>query len=81
MDGTVRYPFPQFFLVTSTVPEAPSSYSKASKHSDWCKAMDEEFIALMKNATWSLILARRDMNIIGSGWIFKTKCKSAGSFE
>ena len=43
--------------------------------------MDEEFTALMKNGTWSLIPARPNMNIVGSRWIFKTKLKSDGSLE
>jgi len=31
-DGTVRYPLPQTFLVTGTIPEPPTCYSEASKH-------------------------------------------------
>jgi hypothetical protein len=31
-DGTVRYPLPQTFLVTGTIPESPTCYSEASKH-------------------------------------------------
>jgi len=31
-DGAVRYPLPQTFLVTGTIPESPTCYSKASKH-------------------------------------------------
>jgi len=31
-DGAVRYPLPQTFLVTGTIPESPTCYSEASKH-------------------------------------------------
>uniref|UniRef100_A0A2N9GUG0 Reverse transcriptase Ty1/copia-type domain-containing protein n=1 Tax=Fagus sylvatica TaxID=28930 RepID=A0A2N9GUG0_FAGSY len=33
----------------------PTSYTVASKHSSWCTAMDEEFQALQKQGTWSLV--------------------------
>ena len=33
----------------------PTSYTHASKHSQWYTAMDEEFHALQKQGTWSLV--------------------------
>jgi histone deacetylase 1/2 len=80
-DGTVRYPLPQTFLVTGTIPESPTCYSEASKHHEWRAAMDEEFTALMRNGTWSLVPATPGLNVVGSMWIFKSKRKSDGSLE
>jgi len=80
-NGTVRYPLPRTFLVTGTIPESPTCYSEASKHREWRAAMDEEFTALMRNGTWSLIPATSGLNVVGFMWIFKSKCKSDGSLE
>jgi hypothetical protein len=80
-DGTIRYPLPQTFLVTGTVPESPTCYSKAYKHREWRATMDEEFTALMKNGTWSLVPATPGLNVVGSMWIFKSKRRSDGSLE
>ena len=80
-DGTVRYPLPQTFLVSGKVPESLTCYAEASKHSEWRAAMDEEFTALMKNGTWSLVPAKPGLNVVGSMWIYKSKHKSDGSLE
>jgi hypothetical protein len=43
--------------------------------------MNEEFDALLKNGTWSLVVPSFSMNIFGSKWIFKTKKYANGSIE
>jgi len=43
--------------------------------------MDEEFTALMRNGTWSLVPATPGLNVIDSMWIFKSKRRSDGSLE
>jgi hypothetical protein len=43
--------------------------------------MDEEFTALMRNGTWSLVPATPGLNVIGSMWIFKSKHRSDCSLE
>lgn len=63
------------------MPEAPSSYTQASKYAEWQSAMDDEFSTLMKNSTWSLVPARPDMNVVGSTWVLKTKKKLDGSLD
>lgn len=79
LDGTVRYPLPQTFLVTLEVLELSTCYSEASKHSEWHAAMDEEFTVLMRNGTWSLVPVKPSLNVFGSMRIFKSK--SDGSLE
>lgn len=43
--------------------------------------MIEEYNALMTNATWDLILAPRNANIITGKWIFHHKLKPDGSLD
>uniref|UniRef100_A0A2N9GV31 Reverse transcriptase Ty1/copia-type domain-containing protein n=1 Tax=Fagus sylvatica TaxID=28930 RepID=A0A2N9GV31_FAGSY len=57
----------------------PTSYTQASKHSQWCTAMDEEFHALQKQGTWSLVPMPTSKNVVGCKWIYKLKHNSDGS--
>ncbi|KAF9666598.1 hypothetical protein SADUNF_Sadunf16G0245400 [Salix dunnii] len=43
--------------------------------------MDDEFSTLMKNGTWSLVLAYPDMNVIGSMWVLKSKRRSNDTID
>uniref|UniRef100_A0A2N9HE74 Integrase catalytic domain-containing protein n=1 Tax=Fagus sylvatica TaxID=28930 RepID=A0A2N9HE74_FAGSY len=57
----------------------PTSYTVASKHSSWCTAMDEEFQALQKQGTWSLVPLPPSKNVVGCKWVYKLKTHSDGS--
>jgi len=61
------------FLLVQPLLHAPAS--------NWKKAMDDEFDALIKNKTWELVPRPPDANVIRSLWIFAHKEKSDGSFE
>ncbi|KAK2985183.1 hypothetical protein RJ640_010472 [Escallonia rubra] len=63
------------------VPMEPKMYKFALKHSAWKAAMHEELSALHDNQTWDLIPRTRDMNVIGSKWVFKTKLQPYRSVE
>ncbi|XP_042952287.1 uncharacterized mitochondrial protein AtMg00820-like [Carya illinoinensis] len=80
-DGTIPYPSRNCFITTATVPDDPSSYSTASKFPDWRKAMAQEYTALMKNRTWSLVSPVNISNVLGCKWVYKTKTNADGSFE
>lgn len=41
--------------------------------------MREEYEALIRNGTWSLVSLPKDRQLIGCKWIFKTKQNSDGS--
>uniref|UniRef100_A0A2N9FW57 Reverse transcriptase Ty1/copia-type domain-containing protein n=1 Tax=Fagus sylvatica TaxID=28930 RepID=A0A2N9FW57_FAGSY len=57
----------------------PTSYTVASKHSSWCTAMDEEFQALQKQGTWSLVPLPPSKNVVGCKWVYKLKTHSDGT--
>lgn len=43
----------------------PSCYTQAKSHLQWPLAMDNEYTALMKNGTWSLVPWSSHMNLVG----------------
>jgi hypothetical protein len=43
--------------------------------------MDEEFNALIKTGTWTLVPKTNSMNIVGTKWVFRIKRKADGSIE
>lgn len=60
-----------------TVKEALAS----SKAREWIEAMQDEYQALMKNKTWTLVDRPKNKNVIGSRWVLRTKNKTDGSVE
>jgi hypothetical protein len=59
----------------------PTTYSTASKHPQWYNAMNEEFQALQKQGTWTLVPATSSKNIVGCKWVYKLKYNSDGSIS
>ena len=59
----------------------PPTYQIASKCPQWCTAMDEEFLALQRQHTWSLVPPPIGKNIAGCKWVFKLKRNSDGSIS
>jgi hypothetical protein len=43
--------------------------------------MNEEFDALLKNETWSLVSPSLAMNIVGSKWVFELRERLMGKFN
>ena len=77
-DGTVRYdPYRrrQAFLAL------PGSHRAALYEPAWRSAMEDEFDALQRNRTWTLVPQPPGTNIVGSKWIFKTKYRPDGSVD
>jgi hypothetical protein len=64
--------------VDYTVTEPPS-HKIAAQHSSWCTAMEEEFAALQKQGTWSLVPPPPHKNIVGCKWVYKLKRHSDGT--
>nr|KYP42598.1 Retrovirus-related Pol polyprotein from transposon TNT 1-94 [Cajanus cajan] len=57
----------------------PTCASQALKHIVWKQAMSDEFNALMKNGTWSLVPPQPHYNVIRNKWVFRIKRNTDGS--
>uniref|UniRef100_A0A2N9GEN7 Reverse transcriptase Ty1/copia-type domain-containing protein n=1 Tax=Fagus sylvatica TaxID=28930 RepID=A0A2N9GEN7_FAGSY len=57
----------------------PSSYKAAAQHPQWCTAMQDEFDALQKQGTWSLVAPPPNKNVVGCKWVYKLKHNSDGT--
>ncbi|KAL6293121.1 hypothetical protein ACE6H2_001263 [Prunus campanulata] len=67
---------------TSCAPSSltePHTYSQAAKIPEWTQAMVEEFQALEKQKTWTLVPYQPSMNVVGCKWVFKLKRNADGS--
>lgn len=43
--------------------------------------MQDEFDALVKNNTWTLVPMSHDINVVGNKWVFRTKFHADGSLQ
>jgi hypothetical protein len=57
----------------------PPSFKIATQISQWCQAMQDEYDALIRQGTWSLVPPPRNHNIVGCKWVYKLKTHSDGS--
>jgi hypothetical protein len=64
-----------------TLSPVPSSFRAALVDPNWCRAMEEEFAALIINNTWNLVPRSVGSNVITSKWIFKYKFNFDDSLE
>lgn len=68
---------PKTFLVHST----PHSVSEALANENWRKAMLEEYHALQKNKTWTLVHLPPNRNAISCKWVFRVKENADGTVQ
>ena len=59
----------------------PLSVKHALTDPKWQKAMQDEFIALQRLGTWSLVPFQPDMKIVSNKWIFRVKRLPDGSVD
>ncbi|KAH9721431.1 retrovirus-related pol polyprotein from transposon RE1 [Citrus sinensis] len=59
----------------------PSTTSEALSDPKWKAAMQEEYDALMKNNTWSLVPISSSYKPVGCKWVFRTKYNTDGSIS
>lgn len=59
----------------------PQSLTEALSTPQWKKVMEDEFNALKKNKTWSLVTYNSDLRVVYCKLIFKTKFKANGEVE
>lgn len=78
-----RHPLPHAFTVISSdsLDYEPQIYKHASKLEHWQSAMNDEFSALQKNHTWTLVPSTSTMNVVGCRWVYRIKRKADVSID
>ncbi|GKE30964.1 ribonuclease H-like domain-containing protein, partial [Tanacetum coccineum] len=78
--GTNR-PTERLNLHVSSVSPLPKSYCDAFNDPNWQTAMRDEYTALIKNKTWTLVPRPPDTNIVGCMWLFRHKYLADGTLS
>ncbi|GJV62114.1 ribonuclease H-like domain-containing protein [Tanacetum coccineum] len=78
--GTNR-PTERLNLHVSLVSTLPKSYCDAFNDPNWQNAMRDEYIALIKNKTWTLVPRPPDINIVRCMWLFRRKYMADGTLS
>jgi len=73
-NGTVRY-------ANMCTAGEPNSVEEAMKSVKWKNAMQDEYDALQRNGTWTLVPPSRGMNHIDCKWVFKIKRRADGQID
>lgn len=69
------------FYATSIVNEEPETSDHEVKDEKWKDGMNEEYNALIRNKTWSLVPQLPHKSIIGCKWICKLKRNPDGTVK
>jgi hypothetical protein len=56
----------------------PQDVGHALSDLSWVNAMHEELENFERNQGWTLVDPSRDVNVIGTRWVFKNKCGEDG---
>ncbi|XP_071686916.1 uncharacterized protein [Rutidosis leptorrhynchoides] len=78
--GTTK-PVQRLNLLLSNPSPTPKTYSYALNDPNWHHAMTDEYNALIKNGTWTLVPRPSDTNIVHSMWLFKHKFNADGTLS
>ncbi|GJV59700.1 ribonuclease H-like domain-containing protein [Tanacetum coccineum] len=78
--GTNR-PTKHLNLHVSSVSPLPKSYRDAFNDSNWQNAMRDEYTALIKNKTWTLVPRPPDTNIVRCMWLLRHKYLADGTLS
>ncbi|GKD15806.1 ribonuclease H-like domain-containing protein [Tanacetum coccineum] len=78
--GTNR-PTERLTLHVSSVSPLPKSYRDAFSDPNWQNAMRDEYHALIKNKTWTLVPRPPDTNIVRCMWLFRHKYLADGTLS
>ena len=66
---------------TTTGPHEPTTFTVANKDPQWQQAMSEEYRALMKNGTWTLVPPVSNANVVDCKWVYKLKRDQHGAIK
>lgn len=72
-----------FYASNHPLPEnlEPSNVRQAMQHPHWRQAISEEFNALIRNGTWSLVPPPKNKNIVDCKWLFRIKRNPDGTID
>nr|GEW07346.1 hypothetical protein [Tanacetum cinerariifolium] len=65
-------------VLPTTITE-PNSFTIANNSLEWHQAMKEEYDALMKNGTWSLVPRASNTNVVDGKWVYRLKQDKNGA--
>jgi histone deacetylase 1/2 len=66
---------------STTISPIPCSYRQALKDPNWQSAMHDEYNALLRNDTWSLVPCPVGVNVVTGKWIYLHKLNTDGSLS
>ncbi|GJZ07481.1 retrovirus-related pol polyprotein from transposon TNT 1-94 [Tanacetum coccineum] len=72
-------PSANYVTVLPTTITEPTSFIVANKTPEWRQAMKEEYDALMKNETWSLVPRASNTNVVDGKWVYRLKRDKNGA--
>ncbi|KAD6454838.1 hypothetical protein E3N88_09544 [Mikania micrantha] len=76
---TTRYS-PRSFHTSCTPSQLePTSFTVANKDPHWQHAMAEEYSALLRNGTWSLVPRTPCINVVDCKWVYRIKTDPTGA--
>uniref|UniRef100_A0A803QS32 Reverse transcriptase Ty1/copia-type domain-containing protein n=1 Tax=Cannabis sativa TaxID=3483 RepID=A0A803QS32_CANSA len=71
----------KFHLPEALIPSEPKNTAAAIKSPQWFKTMQDEYAALKRAGTWSLVPYKAGMPIISNKWLHKVKLNADGSLD
>ncbi|KAM2487453.1 hypothetical protein ACFX1W_039383 [Malus domestica] len=79
----IQKPNPKYALHVNTNNQVvePTCFSQAIKHKEWRTTMAQEFNALQRCGTWTLVPYHHAMNLLPNKWVFKIKRRADGSID
>ncbi|KAK0605174.1 hypothetical protein LWI29_023729 [Acer saccharum] len=81
--NNIHKPITKLSLTSVLLPTQvePTCVSQALKFPEWRRAMSEEFDALVRNNTWTLVPSQSSSNTVGCKWVFRIKRSPDGSIS
>ncbi|KAJ0781359.1 putative RNA-directed DNA polymerase [Helianthus annuus] len=67
-----------YSATTSSNPTVPTTFTAANTSPEWRHAMNQEYQALLKNGTWSLVPYDNHSNLIDCKWVYRLKSDAQG---
>jgi hypothetical protein len=77
----IRCPNPKYALATTATPAPPALPPAQLRDPAWTAAMQDEFEALQRNRTWTLVDRPHGGRVLSGKWVFKYKLRSDGTPE